>query len=37
MPWKETCTVEDQRVACIAEWLEFETPVVELATRYGAV
>jgi transposase InsO family protein len=35
VPWKETCTVEDQRVACIAEWLEFETPVVELATRYG--
>ena len=35
VPWKETCTVEDQRVACIAEWLEFDAPVSELALRYG--
>ena len=35
VPWKETCTVEDQRVACIAEWLEFDAPVSGLALRYG--
>ena len=34
MPWKETCSV-DQRIACVAEWLEYETPITELALRYG--
>lgn len=34
MPWKETCAVE-QRLACVKEWLAYETEVTELAQRYG--
>jgi putative transposase len=34
MPWKETCPM-DQRVAFIAEWLRDESPITELAARFG--